>query len=499
MSEVKNKELLLINMEYSQNEINEPINIDILLECLPDGVFDELNITVFYRDLDSLHPIDSEKYDIILISSKLSSFASLDCLLNLYRGKIVIVGGILAICAGEELASMYPDVIFCTGEGETNLSILLHLAYNSDNIDEFKQSIVEFGIPNVCFHSESTHNIISTNRLVYDLALAKYPKHNKLQDVSSRNGLVRMETSRGCPWNKCSFCIMPWKFCGKAWRSFSKEKIQDEIEFLIQNGATSILFTDEDFIGSYEHIVELCEIIEHCKSAHNKEVSFGGSTSIMTLRTLGENLDCCLRSMKRAGINFLFIGIESGCDSQLKRFNKGVTVAHNEEIINKLRQYDFEIDFGFILFDADTTIIELEENLNFINRTGLRSSISRFAKKLRITPHTAIYNEYKEKGILDSELDIDNLAYMYKFSDPNIELVCSFIDRLDEHVLEETYKLQAVMRSAVTQDEKDCSYTRLLQLREYGYSFLRSCIDRYKQTGRLCYEDVLTLYHNVFL
>ena len=151
MSEATKKQLLFVNMEYTQDEINEPINIDILLDCFPQECFCYENTTVVYRDLCELHPINFEQFDVVLISSKLSSFYELHALLNACKDKIVIVGGILAIVSGNELAIRYPDVVFSTGEGETNLNSLLRLAYGASDSHSFKKSIVKSNIPNVCF------------------------------------------------------------------------------------------------------------------------------------------------------------------------------------------------------------------------------------------------------------------------------------------------------------------------------------------------------------
>lgn len=495
MIKTRKKQLLIISMEYTQAEINEPINIDILLSCLPKEFFDISNTTVLYRDLFEINTPEMDQYDIVLISTKISSFSQLCHLLDLCEGKIVIVGGILAICAAPTLATIYPNVVFNTGECETNVNRLLSLAYGSLTVNAFKQSLVEADIPNVCFSYEQTNNIYDAERVVCNLKLQQYSKHNSLKDIVANDGLVRMETSRGCPWNNCSFCVMPWKFCGKMWRPFSISKIENEIEYLVKNGATQILFTDEDFIGNFRHISELCDIIEKITLSSPNKISFGGSTSVKTLLNLGNKLDYCLKRMHDAGIGFIFIGIESGCDGQLKRYNKGVTASMNEEIIKKLYQYNFKIDVGFIMFDADTTMLELEENLNFIHRTGLRCTVSRFAKRLRVTPNTKIFEEYKSRGLITSELDIDNLFYRYTFCDPTIELICSFVEKLDSQVLKESYQLQAIIRSSATQGEKDIAQRRLLTLRECGYVFLHECVRQYKKCGTLNYMWVFKLFH----
>lgn len=499
MSETKIKQLLFINMEYKQDEINEPINIDTLLNCFPQELFCNNNTTVVYRDLYTLHPVNMEPYDVVLISSKLSSFLELQRLLKDCKGKIVIVGGILAIGASNELAIRYPDVVFCTGEGETNLCDLLRLAYSSTDPHTFKQAIIDSNIPNICFFHQVDNSVFSTERVVCDLSHSLFLNHKKICDVLEHDGLVRMETSRGCPWNRCSFCIMPWKFCGQTWRSFPNTKIENEISFLVQNGATQILFTDEDFVGNYEHIISLCNIILRIQLDCKQKVTFGGSTSVLTLSKLGNKLDYCLSKMQEVGIRLIFLGIESGCTNQLLRYNKGVTVAMNEAIIKKLQQYDFEIDYGYILFDADTTMSELAENLNFIERTGLKDSISRFAKRLRITPHTAFYEDYADRGLITSDLFIDDMSYEYAFCDSTIAMVCSYVEKLDALVLNEAYRLQAITRSTVKLEDRMLAHERLIGLRNCSYYFLHECVTQYDKSGKLMDEDIEMIFQSCLI
>lgn len=494
MPERKSKRLLLINMEYSQEEINEPINIDILSALFPKDLFDHENTSIIYRD----HSDDTsdliEDFDIILISSKISSYLELQHILNKCVGKIVIVGGILAIGAPMELANAFPDAIINTGEAEKNIETLLKLAYTSRSVEEFKGLILENHVDNVCFYLHETSSVYHSKRTVCELANCQVPKHHKVSDMLECGGLVRMETSRGCPWNRCAFCIMPWKFCGKAWRSFSDDKIEAEIKYLIENGASQIWFTDEDFIGNRSHLSRLCSILEHCNLLYRKDIQYGGSTSVFTLFNLGTVMDIFLQRMRDVGIKMIFIGIESGSDSQLKRYNKGVTVEMNRDILTKLRQFEFEVDIGFIMFDADTNMAELEDNLNFIQQTGLRTSISRFAKKLRITPYTALYDDYLQRGLITSTLNLNELYYEYRFCDPAIEQIVSFIEKLDRQVLSESYRLQALLRSSRNQVKTEWAQDRLHELRELGYLFLCACVNLYKEKSDLSKSDIQSIY-----
>lgn len=58
---------------------------------------------------------------------------------------------------------------------------------------------------------------------------------------------MRLEGSRGCSWNKCSFCCIGAKYADSNWNGFSIDKIITELVELSEYGFRSPYFTDEDF------------------------------------------------------------------------------------------------------------------------------------------------------------------------------------------------------------------------------------------------------------
>lgn len=484
------KSLLIISMCHSQNELNEPINIDILLNCIPTNACLE-DVCVLYLEMNSIDYKQYKSYDIILISTKISSFETLDKIVHFFGDKTVIIGGIQGILSPQHLAVAFPNAIINTGEAETNISSLITQAIKCSSILGLKKELIGQHIPNICFLSDNG-NIYEAPRKSFDLKGGLPIKHNSLESVIKFNGLVRMETSRGCPWNRCSFCVMPWKFCGEKWHPFSKEKISKEIELFHKKGVNKVFFTDEDFVGHLEHIMLLCQIINSYSNIST--IEFGGSTSVYTLLGLGDKLDSCLQTMRNSGISHIFLGIESGSDSQLLRFCKGVTVLQNELIIKKLYDFGFKLDIGFIMFDADTTLEEINENLLFIKRNNLSTSLSRFAKKLRLTPHTELFEIYNKRGLIKTDININNMVYEYEFTNPNVGDIWECIEKINEIVLRESYKLQALIRSATSNDDLKTVNQKLCVLRHFELDFLEQCIKKFKQRQYLSKEDIIDTY-----
>lgn len=105
------------------------------------------------------------------------------------------------------------------------------------------------------------------------------------------------------------------------------------------------------------------------------------------------------------------------------------------------------------------------------------------------------FQEYKRRNLITSDLDIDELFYVYKFTDPLINLISDYIEKMDSEILKESYHLQYVLRSTNTLEQKEMAQKRLAFLRSCSYNFLRTCINEYKEKKKISPETILTIYN----
>ncbi|WP_080846860.1 B12-binding domain-containing radical SAM protein [Cytobacillus gottheilii] len=75
------------------------------------------------------------------------------------------------------------------------------------------------------------------------------------QDLSKR--VIYIETSRGCPFS-CQFCLSSIEV---GVRYFDREKIKDDIRYLMQNGAKTIKFVDRTFNISRSYAMEMFQFL----------------------------------------------------------------------------------------------------------------------------------------------------------------------------------------------------------------------------------------------
>lgn len=473
--------LLALDLGYEREEINEPLGIDIVVSDLKRQFGERINISTKYCPYHLNEQPVLSGYELILVSTKITSFHQL-CIIADAATVPLIIGGALATYEPDYLAKRFPNAVICIGESETNINSIVSVYLSTLNKDLFFQELICRDINNICFMTNS--KLYASKRSFANLSQCEMPNHEKVKDMLNVNGLVRMETSRGCPWNQCTFCVMPWRFYGRKWSSFSYAKIEKELRFLIRQGVKQIYFTDEDFIGCEDHIVKLCNII-YKTSETNCLVTFGGSTSVKTLLSLEPRLDYYLELMKTSGITTFFLGVESGSNSQLHRYNKGVTVNNNLHIIQKLEKHGLIVDPGFIMFDAETNMDELHENLVFLKHAGFENNIGHFTKKMIVLAHTGVFSRYSMLGLLVQKIDPNTCSYDYVFQDKTIRLLWPFLEKIDQSIMREAYRIQFLYRASVAEQEKAVLFEKLAEIRRTEYRFLCECDEQYHNFGVL--------------
>ena len=479
---------LLVDIGYGCEELNEPLGVDVLASFLK-ACHPAVNIFTHCSNLcgyDWETVLESFKPDILGISTHINTWERLDTLIASYLkyceretySPIIVIGGILASYEYSIILQKYENIICSIGEGELCLSDIILTAQRMTDFSyrELVDNLVKNGCDNIAVKRNG--EIYLTDRSVMpDLTSMNYcVSHEYLKDTISHRGIARIEASRGCPWNQCSFCVLDWKYAGTCWRPYSWEKVIPEIIKVSNLGASTIYFTDEEFLaGDYNRLKTFITCIRMLKQDGIilKTLEFVASTSTQAL--LGKygmkesEVAECLLNLKEIGFRAFFLGIESGCDSQLVRFMKGSTVQNNEDAIALLRKYGIEADIGYILFDPLMDVSELSESLAFLKRNRLDHHISRFAKRLRLVPHTAYL---KKRGIVFDSYDYDSVELLYKFSDPDIQMIFDCYSKWESDHLVETHTIQAEIRASDSTSRRKQKMNMLGEIRHTEYDVL---------------------------
>ncbi|WP_418791844.1 B12-binding domain-containing radical SAM protein [Phosphitispora sp. TUW77] len=210
-------------------------------------------------------------------------------------------------------------------------------------------------------------------------------------------GEVNIESSRGC-YGRCTFCyINPYYGAGSCWRPKSPERVMQEIDRIIARyGPVKFYFTDPNFMGpgkqGQERALKLAALLKE------RKVHFGIEARVNDIH------QDTIAALADAGLKDMLIGLESGCNDSLKRLNKMTTVEQNERALSILRANGIEPNVGFIMFEPDSSLIDIRTNFQFLKRNGLLKNLFITANVLYhpqiILQGTKAYRDLQQEGRL---------------------------------------------------------------------------------------------------
>ena len=292
--------------------------------------------------------------DIVLASYLTSTFCQTNKLFELYklnnpRG-IAVAGGFDATFRTEK-ALEHADIVV-RGEGEKTLVELMNrLIKDRESLEDIEGLAFKKGKEII---TTKPRKLLTSEKLS-ELPHPYYDKETKRKVLG---GVI--ETSRGCP-NDCDFCTVT-EFHGRTYRTKSVEYVIEELRRTKGLGKFKF-FTDDNFIGSPHKTINLLEAI--AEQGLNKKLGI-----VQTTIKLADNPKL-MEAMKKAGINFLCIGLESISDESLHDLGKPYTAEQNKKAIKIFREYGFW-NHGMMIFglDGDTkeiykeTLEWMKENLD---------------------------------------------------------------------------------------------------------------------------------------
>jgi len=318
----------------------------------------------------------------------------------------VTCGGYLPTFWSEEVLQKFPEIdTVVIGEGEETLRILVETLQLGKDLAKVE------GIVYRDLSGQVLHTL--PRPLIANLDSLPFPARDYLSTTYQKFHHALVYASRGC-YHKCSFCQIAQFYRlspGGPYRTRSAKNIADEIELLVtQYGVRSIFFVDDEFITeSRQRRKVIDELIAEIR-VRGLQFSF----SIQYRADTGSD-EGLLRALKDIGLSTVFIGVESGVDSVLQRFDKGI---NKDEIIKTLSIVDkleFNHNIGYILFNPGTNFPELQKTVNYLLSPNAPTILKLVGMMvLKGTPEEKLIRE--ENLIIERELGI-----RYKFIDVKVE------------------------------------------------------------------------------
>lgn len=497
--------IALINPINRPEEVNEPLGIQVLSAALRARFGDEVEVRLEFVQSEAeqaalLRELHAWMPDVVGVSSKIGE---LDSLLAYYtyalgapQKPVFVVGDQLATLAPVALLEVAPEAICVIGEGEEALegiiAAILALGRGAAHEDLCRE-LGARDVPNCAFISQGTVERTASRKVA---KVAELPPDRPFLDRAVNEGwIIHAEASRGCPWGRCTFCYVEQKYHGLAtqWRPAAIENVLADLESLSARGARTVFFTDEDFVGpDWERIFSLCDAIVAAKADGRiaEDMAFFISAGVNSLfvhdkqHAAEGGVPALMRQLKRAGVRELFLGIESGCTSQLRRYKKGASVDQNLQAIHWVREAGIDLDLGFLPFEPWTTLDDLADNLAFARAADLVRHHVRILKKVLLTPGTPIAERWAKESP-GSPLKLSDLTLAYDFQDARVGAIWDLVERRWQARKSAIYRAQAARRvqlsgGSTLRDE----FTEILEReREDDFEFASRCVDAARAAG----------------
>ncbi|HEX7468360.1 MAG TPA: radical SAM protein [Methanobacterium sp.] len=246
----------------------------------------------------------------------------------------------------------------------------------------------------IIFRDPHTGNLKSTpaRPLIKDLDLLPFPARHLVPFDSygaSQEQTGGIITSRGCVYS-CNYCSSSL-IMGKKFRSRSPNNVVDEIEELIDNyQIRDIGFMDDTFMLNKRRANDIANEIR----ARGMDLSFVASSRV---DRVDQNL---LQNLKSSGMNTIYYGVESGSQRILDLMKKGITLKQAEDAVKSAKNADLEVLTSFIIGYPGETQEDMNKTIKF--STKLDPDYCQYSI-LTPFPGTAIYNDLKEKNLIDNE------------------------------------------------------------------------------------------------
>lgn len=407
-------DVLLVNPPSKKKEVYEHLGLGYLAACLRKQNIKVKILNMPHRTIpDALKETKKHNCRVLGVSIPFQQSANyaVQLISQLKKDGFdahVTIGGIYPTFAYEEIMNMYPAIDTAVlGEGEETFVELVKAVINGKDLRK---------VSGIAYRDNNEIVATETRPMIRDLDTIPFPERDILPEVLVKTNFAPMLTSRGC-YGRCSFCsVVPFflKF-GPKYRMRSSKNVIEELEILYNKfNVRNVEFNDANFIGGKGRGLQRAGEIAEEILKRNMDLRFS-----IQCRPDDVNEEM-FAVLKKAGLSKIFLGIESGSQSQLDRFRKDVTVEENLKALEVLGKLDLIVFMGFITLDQETTLQEVSDNMAFIRKADKIMPKKRLyydlAAKLVPLAGTEAERKMKESGKYIGH----SLRFTYKMDNPRL-------------------------------------------------------------------------------
>lgn len=496
--------------------MGESLGICAIAGYLQGKYGDSLSVKLYDQQRDSDNKIISHILKdwpaIIGISIKVFSFSKFVQFYKLLKSEVfkyytplIVIGNSVAHFSGESILTEYgfSDVVVSLGEGEVSFAGLYQYICGKIKLEDINNIMYyhDGSIRHTSFHYLEKSEIPIADRTF-------------TQDFYNKDGEIYIEASRGCAYCSCSICECRY-FLGATnqtfrWRDKPIGRVIEELLALEQLAVKAVNFSDEDFIGPDTYGID--RTIELAKAMISKgiTISFRINARVKSVFNQNDTHELALkkievlRLLKQAGLVKLFLGFESGVQSQIDRYGKGYKL--QEFIIAKsiLDELGIEYELGYISIDPLMSLEELHASLLFIKEENCIPYISSIYKELRVQKGNRAYlrqlRQYEQQnGIrLVGDVLFDEQRYdIIGYADTRIATIVGLMKDYIDESYKKYYELRRMTQYGKNQS-KDEACLIIERLRNNDYNLLLELVQSLMKGESLRAQYIILNKHELY-
>jgi len=277
-----------------------------------------------------------------------------------------VLGGYHATVACDEILQSkdmdYFDFVV-RGEGEVTFKRLIEAIHDGTGCED---------IPGVSLKKEGQiiHNpvdeLINLDELRIPDRDSRAVKNRAFRIFQYQGDVV--ETTRGCTFT-CNYCTIT-KMYGRSYRKYNVDRILRDIKDARDHGARAIFFTDDNIVLNKVHFEELCNGIIDSGLSGMKYITQASVQGFSRNPHLPE-------LMERAGFEWVFLGIESDTDDDLKFFSKDnqFNTGETEAVVKALQANGMFVFGGFIIGNPSDDRESLWQTYEYTKKIGVDAAL----------------------------------------------------------------------------------------------------------------------------
>jgi anaerobic magnesium-protoporphyrin IX monomethyl ester cyclase len=305
---------------------------------------------------------------------------------------LTVTGGQHFTATAQESLQEYRDIdIIIRGEGEQTLT---ELVKNTDKKTLFPK------IDGISFRNKGkiTHN--PPRPLIENLEELPNPGYHLVKDIVHKYHFAMMagrkapyaliEGARGCP-HECTFCTQ-WQHWQGKWRVKSPKRVADEMEFCHRNYGSKFIWLTDDNFGAGTRPSELAD--EIIKRKMPDDVTWFVQARCDDIIRNKDDLP----RLRKSGLNWVLLGVESSDPSTLDSFKKGITPQDAKQAVNLLKENGIFAHAMLIIGNRKDTVKSIQNVREFANE--LDPDFVMFGI-LTPFPGNEIYDEAKRNGWIE--------------------------------------------------------------------------------------------------